>query len=126
MLLDGQNRVANADQLYGVSAECGLKRLMQYSGMKLVPDVSTGIDKPDDSKDRLHVDKVWTRYQSYQQGRLAAFHYNLPVQNPFQDWSVHQRYVHRNDIDSSGLAGHRQGAETVRTLIEHAIKDGIL
>ncbi|MGI6300526.1 MAG: hypothetical protein ACOX52_05630 [Verrucomicrobiota bacterium] len=36
-LLKKRGRWANADHLYGLSAECGLKRLMQAFGMEIDP-----------------------------------------------------------------------------------------
>ncbi len=124
-LLERNGRLPNADQLYGVSAECGLKRLMIYFGMKLVPDSLTGIDKPADKNDKVHANKIWSQYQSHLSGALAS-RYTLPKLNPFSDWNVDQRYAHRNNFDSTRLANHRTGTELVRVLIAKAKRDGLL
>ena len=115
-LLEGNGRLANADQLYGVSAECGLKRLMIIFGMN--PIVS--------SADRVHADKVWNRFESYRSGHHQGANYTLPTVNPFLDWNVNQRYAHRSNVDSERLANHRTGTELVRELINKAIQDGLL
>ena len=124
-LLEGNGRLPNADQLYGVSAECGLKRLMIYFGMTLVADSLTGIDKPADIKNMVHADKIWSRYQSHLSGTLAS-RYTLPQSNPFFDWNVNQRYAHTKNFDSSRLANHRKGAELVKGLIKQADNEGIV
>lgn len=115
-LLEGSGRFANADQLYGVSAECGLKRLMIIFGME--PDVPVA--------DRVHADKVWDRFESYRSGHHQGANYPIPTENPFLDWNVNQRYAHRSNFDSARLANHRTGAELVRDLITKAIQDGLL
>ena len=48
------SRWANADQLYGVSAECGLKRLMVAFGMDF--NIIKGI--PVEREDRVHANKT--------------------------------------------------------------------
>ena len=48
-------RWANADHLYGMAAECGLKRLMQAFGMPL--DVSK--DRPLKQEDRCRIPDDW-------------------------------------------------------------------
>ena len=44
-LLFGDSRWANADQMYGFSAECGLKAVMKKLGMQV--DVTTGTPAQD-------------------------------------------------------------------------------
>ena len=45
---------ANADHLYGLSAECGLKAVMRALGMQ-VDDEGAPIDK----EHRKHIDELW-------------------------------------------------------------------
>lgn len=47
------NRSANADHLYGMAAECGLKRLMLAFGMKF----DSAKDRPSSTDDR-HLDSL--------------------------------------------------------------------
>jgi hypothetical protein len=67
--LFGDRRWPNADQLY------------------MVPDPATG-NPP--NEDMVHIDKLWTRYETY---RAGAAGYLLPGQNPFNDWHASQRYA---------------------------------
>ena len=53
-LLFENDRWANADQLYGFSAECGLKAVMQACGMPV--DGATGMPT---GKYREHLPKIW-------------------------------------------------------------------
>ena len=119
LLKDG-NRLANADHLFGISAECGLKCLMIQFGMPM------DTDKPKDRKDRVHVNEIWIRFEAYRSGHLQGINYALPTVNPFLDWDVNQRYAHRNNFDSTRLANHRTGTELVRVLIAKAKRDGLL
>jgi hypothetical protein len=54
------SRWANADHLYGFSAECGLKCIMQNFGMRLDP-----ITETPPKKDKVHIDQVWDRYEDF-------------------------------------------------------------
>ena len=119
-LLRSYTRLPNADHLYGMSAECGLKRLMMCFGMPLTP---TGGPPPDDKK---HIDEVWGRYEGYRSGHVAGPGYSLPSVNPFVDWRTEQRYNHQNGFSSSTVDAHRSGAEAVHQLIEKALRDGLI
>ena len=63
-LLFTEQRWANADHLYGIAAECGLKRLMVAFGMPF----DTVKNRPAELSDRSHADSVWARYESYRSG----------------------------------------------------------
>lgn len=126
-MLFNASRWANADHLYGLAAECGLKRLMMVFGMTV--DIETG--SPRDGKDRVHVmenrkpGNAWDRYEAYRAGCCAAA-YVLPSPNPFRDWDASQRYAHRTNFDRKLAESHRQGADAVRNLVEKADKEGRL
>ena len=114
-------RWANADHLYGIAAECGLKRLMQAFGMPL------GLDGgPYNRGDRVHADQVWARYEAYRSGHHNGAAYPLSAANPFSDWSVHQRYAKQTEFDEPLVNRHRVGAEMVRSRISAARADGLL
>ncbi len=66
--LFSHGRYANADHLYGVAAECGLKRLMRSFGM--VVDAISG--SPANDKDRQHVNHIWARFESYRNGTVEG------------------------------------------------------
>ncbi len=114
-LLFQDSRLANADHLYGMAAECGLKRLMVVFGMQC-DSSGTPI------RDKFHVDKVWTRYETYCAGRPQ---YTLP-ENPFADWTVDQRYANRTNFDQNRVNRHKDGASIVKHLLDKARREGLL
>lgn len=122
-LLMANSRLANADHLYGMSAECGLKCLMIPFGMMLEAD---GTGTPENKVDKVHADKIWDRFESYRSGHHAGTAYVLPLSNPFTDWNVSQRYAPRSDFNQAQVKMHRTGAEMIRKLIAKAQKDGLL
>lgn len=128
LLLENNGRTANADHLYGLSAECGLKALMRDLGMEMEADDQGRYDKPKNRGDQKHIDTLWNRYVNYQSG-TDAIKYPLPREdddsNPFDDWSIHQRYVHRNQFDADRLRRHRSGAECVKNLVVEARKEDL-
>lgn len=114
-LLFQNSRLANADHLYGMAAECGLKRLMLAFGM---PCDRSGTP----IHDKVHADNVWIRYESYNSGRPQ---YTLPP-NPFANWNVNQRYAHQRHFDKNLVEPHRRGAAVVRKLLDEAQREGLL
>lgn len=119
--LSDNNRLANADHLYGMSAECGLKHLMLGFGMVTRPN---GV--PAELDDRVHADKTWDRFESYRTGHVDGAAYALPNGNPFADWDVSQRYAHRSAFDSARLQAHREGAGIVCNLVAAAVQRGLI
>lgn len=115
-------RWANADHLYGLAAECGLKRLMLAFGMLFNPIK----DRPDKEQDRKHADGIWARYESYRCGHHRGTNYVLPSSNPFSDWHVSQRYAHQSDFDQARAAAHQLGANQVRRLVKKAAREGMI
>lgn len=115
-------RWANADHLYGMAAECGLKRLMLVFGMPYDP----GRDKPQRRDDRQHADAIWARYESYRHGHPHGAAYALPAGNPFADWDISQRYGHQNQFDQARVESHKTAAQWVHRLIRQALLDGLI
>ena len=115
-------RLANADHLYGMAAECGLKQLMLAFGMALDP--RTG--KPTDRNDWVHANNIWPRYESYRSGRIAGADYALPSQNPFNQWDVSDRYANQAGFQQHRVHRHQAGAQAVRNLIGKAQREGML
>jgi hypothetical protein len=115
-------RWANADHLYGMAAECGLKQLMIAFGMNV--DLSTG--SPVDKYDRFHANQAWTRFESYRSGHHTGVRYQLPPDDPFFDWDVSQRYAHQANFSRGVVEPHRKGAESVYELIAKAVFEGIV
>lgn len=115
-------RWANADHLYGMAAECGLKRLMRAFNMPVNP--STG--SPADSKDWKHANNIWARFESYRSGHAQGTGYALPSSNPFSNWDVADRYAHQSHFNQAQAQGHQAGAQAVRSLIAKAQLEGLL
>jgi len=114
------NRLANADHLYGMATECGLKCLMEKFGMRLRNGT------PENKKDKAHANDIWVRYETYRSGHHSGASYLLPASNPYADWDVNQRYARRNNFVQSLVVAHRQGVEVVRKLLDTARKDGLI
>jgi hypothetical protein len=141
-LLLANQRYANADQLYGFSAECGLKQLMMVFGMHM----DQNGEKPYDPQDRKHIDALWARYETYRSTRQAMgyelnqFQYqqapmystsptNTPRphrQNPFSNWSASQRYVCGSSISQDAVTDHAQAAKFIHRLIQNARMQGLI
>lgn len=117
-----QGRLANADHLYGIAVECGLKALLYaFDLMQFDPEQ----DRPSSSQDRKHADGIWQRYNHYSQG-LPSVGYGLPDTNPFSNWRIDQRYWPRNHFTAVKVNSHRQGALTVKDLMRQARLEGWL
>lgn len=114
--------LANADHLYGISAECSLKRLMMSFGMP----VTSVTGEPAVRDDWKHVNQLWARYETYRSGHPSGAQYALPPANPFDDWHISQRYAHQSSFSHSSVLGHQAGARRVRDLIRKARLDGLL
>lgn len=121
-LLYQRARWANADHLYGLSAECGLKAIMVHRGW--VP-----VDQHGDPETpyRTHIDKLWDEFLTLANGRLESrYVVLLSPTNPFRDWRIGQRYAHETRIRVEMVKAHQRGAEEVRSLVSEARKDGLV
>jgi hypothetical protein len=86
-LLFEKQRLGNADQLYGLAAECALKAALGLSGLL---ENETTVPR----KLRKHIDRVWELYLRAVEGRLAGLSHLLDhEESPFLDWSIERRYA---------------------------------
>ncbi|MEO5352793.1 MAG: hypothetical protein H7835_06220 [Magnetococcus sp. XQGC-1] len=94
-LLENNRRLANADQLYGLAAECALKWVWPKTGTPLK---------------KKHIDELWeqVRLSSKTPPCLITL---LRQPNPFADWSVEQRYEKDSVVTQSSIDQHRQIAK---------------
>lgn len=115
-------RWANADHLYGMAAECGLKRLMLAFGMLY----DTASDRPSQKADRTHANGIWARFESYRCGHHQGAGYALTAPNPFADWDVAQRYAHQSNFDQARAEAHQAGVILVRNLVQKAKREGLI
>lgn len=106
-------RWANADHLYGLSAECGLKKVLQVEGQPIAGPY------------RTHVDRLWPVFQTFIQGRTGAGHLSkFSGGTPFNDWRIDQRYVHGGNFNELTVRPHRDAARAIRVMVQHAIQGG--
>ncbi|MEO5376207.1 MAG: hypothetical protein H7832_00250 [Magnetococcus sp. DMHC-6] len=119
--LNQAHRWANADHLYGIAAECGLKHLMMVFGMEV-----DSLGKPIIREDRMHADGIWKRFESYRSGYRQGTGYALPAENPFHDWNISDRYAHQSNFNQSRTQSHQAGVQMVCGLIKKAQKDGLI
>ena len=121
--LHASSRIANADHLYGLSAECALKAVMQGLGMRLHPG---GL--PHEKQHQVHVNKLWEEFAAFVSGRGGErFLGGLDTtRNPFADWDAGQRYHHRTDILPGVVEKHRSGAHSAKVALDAAVLDGVV
>ena len=115
-LLFDRGRWPNADQLYGLSAECGLKAvMMRCLGMPA--------KIPEDYKE--HVKKLWPKFEDFAQERDGARYLELlPNGKPFDDWSIHDRYANRKHFDQGRVRPHREAAQGICEMVMELEQDG--
>ncbi len=115
-------RLANADHLFGLAAECALKAVMHGLGMKLSGD------RPEDPRYQKHINILWSEFVSFAASRSGARYLN-PLRkevNPFKDWNVNGRYGNGAAFPQTTVAGHRIGAKGTMLALQAAILDGVV
>jgi hypothetical protein len=100
-LLEAENRLENADQLYGLSAECAIKKaLLPLPGLATQGSLAASF--------KVHINLLWDRvnYQSVQKRypHMAAY---LKAANPFSGWNIDQRYSANGSIVQKDMECHR-------------------
>ena len=115
-LLFDEARWPNADHLYGLGAECGLKAVMLNLGMK-VDDSGT----PREREHKQHVNDLWPAFQDFAQDRDGgAYLALLPDGEPFDNWSIRDRYASRHHFCCANVALHRDAAHRIDDLVQCA------
>ena len=107
-LLDDHGRLDNADQLFGLAAECGIKAA-------LAPLLRRSSDSSPAKLLRMHVNELWeqvplTRLQRSHPGLFAAL---KCFPTPFQDWAIEQRYWSDKSVSREDVTAHRKAAKRV-------------
>ena len=121
-LLFTHDRWANADQLYGFSAECGLKAVMQALGMDID---AAGV--PQLPEHRQHVHALWPAFRTFVAGRSGGWYlHQIPAGEPFRDWSHHDRYASRGHYSKPAVVPHQDAARAICLMIQRARLDGRL
>lgn len=120
-LLYAQERWANADHLFGIAAECGLKALtVKLKGGELVGVERRHINEPSKPLN------AWDIFETYRGGHVMGAKFAMPASNPFFDWDVSQRYAHRANFNEAVVDPHRNGANLVMGLLVTADVEGLL
>ena len=112
-LLCGEGRLANADHLFGLSAECGLKSVMRIFKMT---------DAELQAKYRLHIDKLWAKFETWAANHVETKYVRpLPSGRPFSNWSVSGRYANRSHFDKATVIPHRDAACVIVRMVDQSI-----
>lgn len=128
-------RLANAGQLYGFVAECGLKALLIACGIQ--PDADGGIPekRPLSAKGshplRTHVPKLMTNitadFRLIPDGAQAARYLALvPNRNDFHDWRIDHRYCRDAALPTASVNQWRAAAREIAAMLDQAKQDGVL
>ena len=106
---------ANADHLYGLSAECGLKAVMVGLGMSVDDRGAPG------EEHRKHMPKLWQVFEAFARERGGgAYLALLPDGKPFDDWSIDGRYENRRHFQSANVTPHQDAAHQVADVVQRA------
>lgn len=97
-------RLENADQLYGLAAECALKTALisppKHQNAGKLPDAFF-----------YHINELWDRVGVGSIPRqFAPLQALLRKENPFVDWAVEQRYAAGGFLVEESLERHRSAA----------------
>jgi hypothetical protein len=119
--LFAKQRWANADHLYGISAECGLKGIIEkFKGGPL------------DQGEKRHImeskkpPSAWDTFEMYRSGHQLGSKFAMPANNPFINWETSQRYANQSNFDKSRVELHRKGAELIMEFVITANLEGLL
>ena len=109
-----KQRWANADHLYGLSAECGLKWLMEKFQNASIA-----------SSQKKHVNHAWVLYETCRNGHGIGAQFVLPQQNPFQNWDISDRYADQKLFSEAITNSHKSGAKLIVDLVQKAFLEGM-
>ncbi len=116
--LEDGKRIANADHLYGLAAECALKAILV--GLGVIPPSA-----PPPKTWWKHINLLWNQYSTYVSGHHHSS-YLVTSTNPFADWVVDHRYEDEALFTEARLRAHAAGALAAGLLLEQAILDGVV
>lgn len=127
--------LANAGQLYGFVAECGLKALMMACGIHPAADggIPGKLPLPEKGKHPLreHIPLLMTNitlnFQIIPDGAQANRYLAMvPNQNDFHDWLIDHRYWHDSALPISSVNLWRTAARQIGAMLDSAKQDGVL
>jgi hypothetical protein len=106
VLLEGESRLSNSNQLFGFAAECAIK-----AALVALPGF---IDANHELMNRYreHIDVLWDRVHLQGiQKRFPALVAVLRADNPFHDWTTDHRYAHDEVGAPAARIRHRDTAK---------------
>jgi hypothetical protein len=114
------NKLANADHLLGMAAECAMKAVMRSLGMTL-----SLAGRPEEPY-AVHINLLWDEFITFAHGRGGAHYADMLSgnPNPFSDWHVNQRYNHRAQFSEPIVKNHHQAAKEIMQVLQAAILNG--
>lgn len=134
-LLYSRGRHANAGQLFGFAAECGLKAMLV--ACKVPVDADGGLPPTHPSRpERRHplrehvpvlIDRITQHGQLIPDG-MAATRYlaTMPRLDDFKDWKIDHRYCREGALPLPSVAGWRLAAGEVGAMLDAVEQDGVL
>lgn len=115
-MLYSDSRLATADHLFGVAAECAIKSIMvaQAGTPRLAKRYWT------------HMPGIWDEFSAYCPPTGSnAYATSLPP-NPFASWDIGDRYGAESAFPMTRVETHRNGAKAAMKMLEQARLDGVL
>lgn len=115
--LSQNGRLATADHLFGISAECALKAIMlALSGKTKLPE-----------RYKIHLPQIWDEFLAYRpQSGTQPYACNLSPINPFEKkWHVADRYGHDSHFTSARVNANRNASFSANLALEKARLDGV-
>lgn len=126
-LFDG-GRLASADHLAGLAAECYLK-VVQVEHLGYAVSTTGPPTPPGKSRSAAsgHLPALWQEVANNLNGRAGArFVSLLTVGRPFDAWQINDRYSDGAHCTSSVVQQHLHATGSVAVLVEQARQDGVL
>ena len=111
--LFANGRYANADHLYGISAECALKAVMQRLGMPV-----------DAQRYRRHLPALWRLFLDSVAGRPGASRLEALLSEAFRertaffDWRIADRYARAKCFRRGNVELHRVETQRIRVMYD--------
>ncbi|MFM0700735.1 hypothetical protein [Paraburkholderia sediminicola] len=105
LVLESEARTENADQLFGIAAECAIKAALMMSATHITAGTLS-------KTYRTHIDELWDRISANALPKhLRSLPPLLRMENPYTDWSIEQRYGDSGVVSAEALERHKSMAK---------------